>query len=730
MAAPPQCREAPTGFICDALEPASAEPGLPGASFRPHESEKSNPTSQARHGRVEEIGLAARRPRDVWARSGCTISTSATRRTGPWLPWRRSEFPRAVLTNVRLFPRLRALASGFGTWYGIRMSGKGRPVGSKARGSAKGPTPGPKKDRSVPARRSSTVRPTTHIGRSKRILGDVCTMVAGRPITATNFSPWWTEFSLWPPNVFALTSMLLEGSGAYRCAVSPPAGQQWPPSTNWEARVRREASTWIRWALRLRSGSPARLKAHGEVLKGSLGSVASSIDADWSVCTAVLELHAMADEACAGVGIPVAPKPTAGDSTTFETFVYRANARLGARGTLADVDPGVVRVLPKLRTPQVGITLRSLSQHITAHATEVDIFWEFHETLCSEEDERINLLVLPWPKVVEARSFKEKEGDLDNMDPKAFGFFAYDPPAPFDRDAIVSLVKAATKVATDVHGVILPECAVPEAELNSLQAELGPLGVKLLIAGAYGDKKNYAHLGVAARHRQTWLPFVQNKHHRWCVDAGQIRQYNLGAVLHPSRRWWEYIDINRRELRFVTANGWLTLCHLICEDLARQDPVAPIIRGVGPSLIIALLMDGPQLEQRWPGRYATVFADDPGSSVLSITSVGMSERSRPPGREPSRVVGLWKDRSRGVEELKLDRDADALLLSLCANWRAEWSADGRSDGEATSELVLSAVEQIRMPATSSVSSSPMSPPEPAPRTVTPPPASRSRRRSS
>jgi hypothetical protein len=65
---------------------------------------------------------------------------------------------------------------------------------------------------------------------------------------------------------------------------------------------------------------------------------------------------------------------------------------------------------------------------------------------------------------------------------------------------------------------------------------------------------------------------------------------------------------------------------LICADLARQDPAADLIRAVGPNLLIALLMDGPQLSHRWPARYAAVPAEDPGTSVQTLTSLGMAER--------------------------------------------------------------------------------------------------------
>lgn len=83
--------------------------------------------------------------------------------------------------------------------------------------------------------------------------------------------------------------------------------------------------------------------------------------------------------------------------------------------------------------------------------------------------------------------------------------------------------------------------------------------------------------------------------------------------------------------------------------MARQDPAADLIRAVGPNLLIALLMDGPQLKDRWAARYASVLAEDPGSSVLTLTRLGMARRSRPflrtTGRraEPSQVIALWRD---------------------------------------------------------------------------------------
>src|SRR5690606_18576218 len=106
---------------------------------------------------------------------------------------------------------------------------------------------------------------------------------------------------------------------------------------------------------------------------------------------------------------------------------------------------------------------------------------------------------------------------------------------------------------------------------------------------------------------------------------------------------------------------------LICEDLARQDPVAELVRAVGPNLVIALLMDGPQLEGRWSDRYATVLADDPGSSVLTVTNAGMVKLDTWQGNGRSNSVALWRDAVSGKSqkiELRRSTKAVSLLLRL------------------------------------------------------------------
>jgi hypothetical protein len=140
-----------------------------------------------------------------------------------------------------------------------------------------------------------------------------------------------------------------------------------------------------------------------------------------------------------------------------------------------------------------------------------------------------------------------------------------------------------------------------------------------------------------------------------------------------------------------------TLSVLICEDLARYDPVLTVMNAIGPNLVIALLMDGPQLEKRWPGRYATVLAEDPGSAVLTLTSMGMVARSAMPADPQAREIALWKEPTGEARPLRLPKGDHALLLTLTSELVEQFTLDGRGDGGATAQFALGAAHPVRHP---------------------------------
>jgi hypothetical protein len=420
----------------------------------------------------------------------------------------------------------------------------------------------------------------------------------------------------------------------------------------------------------------------------SLAALAQAGAADWQRLCRVFHLHAIADEACAGLGL--------GSGDTAILYEFEANRMLFDAGTASRLPADRVRVLPKMRTPQTGMSLRSLSHNAALSRCEVDVRWRrFEYPTPTERQDRLRMLLFPWPFTVEASAFVDVEGPLRNLDVDKFGFFDFRP--AYARADLLGSFRRAVQGSRDHTGpadaAVLPECAVTREEFDALWEVCREEGVKVLLAGVRGPDSNEARLRIGDGDEKL---FVQHKHHRWCLDETQIRTYDIGSSLSPARRWWESTKLQPRALTFVAFNAWLTMCHLICEDLARFDPVAQVVRGVGPTLIVALLLDGPQIPKRWSARYSSVLAEDPGTSVLTFTSIGMAVRSRrSPTDPPNRTVAFWRDAKDGEREIPLEEGALGVLLTLWPNWVEEFTADGRPDGAVAGRVIFGGYSQIR-----------------------------------
>jgi len=155
------------------------------------------------------------------------------------------------------------------------------------------------------------------------------------------------------------------------------------------------------------------------------------------------------------------------------------------------------------------------------------------------------------------------------------------------------------------------------------------------------------------------------------------------------------MEVPARSLQFVSVGEEITIVSLVSEDLAETDELADVIRSVGPTVVFTVLLDGPQLASRWAARYASVLADDPGSVVLTLTSFGMVQRSRPPGRETSPIVALLKDAEHGFREIPLEPGAQAVLLTACGSRAIRRTADGRRPVDTGTHYFGAAVHQIR-----------------------------------
>src|SRR5215472_16045082 len=310
-----------------------------------------------------------------------------------------------------------------------------------------------------------------------------------------------------------------------------------------------------------------------------------------------------------------------------------------------------------------------------------------------------NVLMLPWPLRIDAEDFKPT-GAVEPAGPEPHGFFEFAPAELLDLDLADRVLRSARNQRGSVDIVVRPESALRPGDIGELEALLTRHRVWLVVAGVReppgpGGRfgANWLHLGVWFGGR--WWRYRQNKHHRWSLDDQQIEQYHLAAALPPTVRWWEAMAVPRRAVQVVELDEGVTLVSLICEDLARLDEVADLLRAIGPTLVVTTLLDGPQLASRWTARYASVLADDPGSAVVTLTSFGFVQRSLPTGRPPSRVVSLWKDPVRGLREIPLDEDAHALLIHIRVGQTTRRSADGRHPVANVADIRAEGVSQIR-----------------------------------
>ena len=489
--------------------------------------------------------------------------------------------------------------------------------------------------------------------------------------------PEWDELPWWPPDVFALANLVLDHTEGYRFVVAPPPGKPWPPLEDWSGHVRAAARAWSdRASPRGCEPPPLVARCWDTVTRGRDVSLERIRAGEaWDVTAALLTLHAVADEACGEVA-------SRGRLLSRRSFAGRAWALLQAQGSLSRLSPTRVRIVPKARFSPHGITIRSLSRYLALCYESVEVRWRSIEPAASAERDTYNLLLVPWPLSIEAKDFRPTPPRLlENMDLEHFGFFEFAHQPPVDCERVGSLLESAVAQSGRVDAVVFPEAAVQAEAIPALERFLARHGATFLIAGvgrpatpsAFG--RNYLHFGV--RTDTGWDQYEQDKHHRWCLDESQIRQYRLTRSLRPTRLWWEAIDIRRRTLHIVDVGAGVTTAPLVCEDLARLDEVADLVRRIGPSLVVALLLDGPQLGSRWPARYASVVADDPGSAVLTLTSYGMAARCRPPGRRRSRVVAHWNSRADGLHEIELPPRAAAVLVSTAVESSTLWTADGR-----------------------------------------------------
>jgi len=526
-----------------------------------------------------------------------------------------------------------------------------------------------------------------------------------------------TDCPAWPPDLFALAGTLIHRGGAYLRVFEHPgsstylegidaAAKKWRdrldaitarPVTPWDLELARVPEVESGWA--------CLIEARERPL--------NAINEAATLVEQLIRLTLIADAASRGIGVTWNnTTPEAGsEPSEFLLMAGEALSYNDNRSYCREVPPKVLCVLGKQHTPAKGATFRSLSHHLAlSYPGEIEARWILASPKTTEPAsarEGLNLLLLPWPERVETSDFHEAAPGAKRTDgSEPPGYFRFDPkksdaPEVFGR-RLQHALRLARQHAGPIDAVVFPELALTELQYKEAeriafdertilicgvrqagQVE-GEWDANLCILQAAGAVREAQPDPVEGAKLREDLRRSQAKHHRWYLDRTQIVNYQLAGALPAARGAWEHIELAPpRVLHFVTVNA-ITWSVLICEDLARQDPAAELVRAVGPNLLIALLMDGPQLSHRWPARYAAVLAEDPGTSILTLTSLGMVERSRPilgsGERAPvSRAIALWRDAIAGEIQIALDPGHNACVLSLECRMQKEYCADGRSD---------------------------------------------------
>ncbi|WP_263830416.1 hypothetical protein [Ruegeria aquimaris] len=373
-------------------------------------------------------------------------------------------------------------------------------------------------------------------------------------------------------------------------------------------------------------------------------------------------------------------------------------------------DRSVVCVLPKVRVAPVGATLRNLTRNLSLlpGRGEVRCSWyDLPEPANGEDQETLDILLIPEPATLEAKCFCPHEDTQQTQKnlhywKKDWDNFHLDQTwikGKEKRDLFLenceSLLKSAKDQSRRVNGIVLPEYAVDYALFEDLCTRLKKVepGLEFIISGSSDNCREAdgcapepgnhvltrVWYGAADLHRTT----SRRKHHRWRMDRSQVETYALSSSLNPKiKYWWESCPLGRREVHFHRFRKRSVFSVLICEELARSDPCHEILRSVAPNLIFALLLDGPQIRNRWPAQYASNLADDPGSSVLTMTSYGLIDRANRQGKfGPCHSFAMWKDETGKIVEIDMPKGDGprAVLLSLWSEHVSDRTIAGKNN---------------------------------------------------
>ena len=531
---------------------------------------------------------------------------------------------------------------------------------------------------------------------------------------------------IWPPDLFAVTGTLIERSSCYTQA--GPGSKDLQAHRKFLLDIEDVAKTWAGSENGL-FYTPQRVDELWDIVvrKHAETDVGEIINQP-ELCDALLLLFAMSDEASKGMGWDSRIGASIFSDLALYSFVVDANdysdiPRLpyAPNSLCALVPPNAAIVMPKTLTAAVGCTLRSLSHHLALlpSISQCRPEWALtNEAERSGKYKPLQLLVIPFPYNIPSHSFTLAsdpkhlaEGTFTSAYFKLEQLWLHTDKknGPISAEMLfIELIQPLLQkaIAADkqaVTGIIMPECALSEPIADKLANLLSGSNVSFFTTGilstdpASKKMRNLAKTYVLHGLRPP-IPLAQYKHHRWRLDQRQCEQYGLDFHrLSAAEKWWEDIDVSNRKLPFFALRKDMSMTVLICEDLARNDPAMSVVRAIGPNLVVALLMDGPQLSTRWPGRYATVLGDDPGSGVLSVSCAAMVDRANASWSGVSkRIVGLWRGDEETNTEIALPEGSHAVLLNINYRLVMQQTMDNRSDSFCSKKMKLGRVTPLQL----------------------------------
>src|SRR5215471_7926841 len=314
------------------------------------------------------------------------------------------------------------------------------------------------------------------------------------------------ELLEWAPDLVAFTDVVLGRSEAYRFAVSPPEGTSWPPRemADWSQAIAGASAGWCAWVDGDGSELPGLVAGEWAVVCERSATALEDLATGraWRICQALITLHAIADEACAGTGVTVAGVPRAGTR-----FRARARELLARTGTLSLISRQRLRVLPCVRNPVGGPSIRSLSRYVCVRGPEVDVVWNRIPAGTvgpGGPAEDGNVLMLPWPLRIAAEDFKPA-GGIEGAGLQPHGFFEFAPGELLDLDLADRVLQSARNQQGSVDIVVLPESALLPGDIGELEALLTRHRVWLVVAGVREPPGPGARFGANWLHLGVWF---------------------------------------------------------------------------------------------------------------------------------------------------------------------------------------------------------------------------------